>query len=291
MKYVIGKSLFLVAMLGACLSMALAQTNSTVRIEQDDPSITYTGSWYGNSTSAHSGGTAALTNARGATATLSFTGTGVTWIGVLDPWSGFASAFVDGTMYLVDTYGNNTVYQEPLFSVQGLAAGPHTLSIEITHTRDGNAKGAWVWIDAFEVFDGSGIIGGLSLLPGRSEQTNAASLYTGTWFSNVHPMHSGGSAALSVDSGSSVTVNFNGTGITWIGYRDEWSGIAKVILDGTSASLVDTFASPAMNRAVTFTVGKLPSGNHTLTIEVTGAHDGYSGGSWIWVDAFDVTGP
>jgi len=291
MKYVPAKILLLPLVLGACLSTALAQTDLVVRLEQDDPSIAYTGTWYGNGSSAHSGGSSALTNARGATAVLSFTGTGVTWIGVIDPWSGFATAFVDGTMYLVDTYGSDTLYQRPLFSVQGLPPGPHTLSIEVTHTRDGNAKGAWVWIDAFEVYNGSGITGGVSLLQGRSEQNNPASLYSGSWFIHEHAMHSGGSSVLAVDPGSSVTISFTGTGITWIAYRDEWSGIAKVILDGTIATSVDTYASPAVAQAIAFTVSDLPSGDHTLTIEVTGTHSLRSMGSWIWVDAFDVAGP
>jgi len=291
MKHVLSKKLLPPLIFLACFSMAQAQTTPNARLEQDDASITYTGDWYSNNTLAHSGGTAALTNSRGATATLSFTGTGVTWIGVADPWSGFANAYVDGTMYVVDTYGDNTLYQKPLFSVQGLPAGPHTLSIEVTHTRDGNALGAWVFIDAFEVANGTGIPGGVTALPGRIEQNNPASLYTGSWFTNEYAMHSGGSAALSVDPGSSITFSFTGTGISWIAYRDEWSGIAKVILDGTAETLIDTFSSPAEARTAAFTIGNLLAGIHTLTIEVTGKRNPASGGSWIWVDAFDVSGP
>jgi hypothetical protein len=291
MKHTFVKILFLPIIFTVCLSMALAQTNSTVRLEQNDESITYTGDWYNNNSLAHSGGSAALTNARGATATVSFTGTGITWIGIIDPWSGFANAFLDGTLYIVDGYGNNTLYQSPLFSVQGLPAGPHTLSIDVTHTRDGNARGAWVFIDAFDISNGSGIPGGVVATPGRIEQKNPASIYSGSWFTNEHAMHSGGSAALSIDAGSSVTFSFEGTGISWIAYRDEWSGIARVILDGTTETLIDTFASPSKAQTAAYTVDNLPSGVHTLTIEVTGSHNPNSYGSWIWVDAFDVTGP
>jgi len=291
MKYALGRILLLPVFFGACLSMSLAQTNSTVRLEHDDASITYTGDWYSNGSLAHSVGSSALTNARGATATLSFTGTGVTWIGVVDPWSGLANAFVDGTMYVVDTYGSSTLYQRPLFSVQGLPAGPHTLSIEVMHARDGNAQGSWVFIDAFDISNGSGTPGGFTALPGRIEQKNPASIYTGSWFTNEYALHSGGNAALSIDHGSSVTFSFTGTGISWIAYRDEWSGIANVILDGTTETLVDTYAFPAEAHTAAYTVGNLPSGIHTLTIEVTGTHNPNSGGSWLWVDAFDVTGP
>ena len=291
MKHASGIILLLPFIFVACLSMGVAQTNPTIRLEQDDASIAYSGDWYSNHTLAHSGGSAALTNARGATATLSFTGTGVAWIGVVDPWSGFANAFVDGTMYVVDTYGSSTLYQKTLISVQGLPAGPHTLSIEVTHTRDGNALGAWVFIDAFEVSNGSGITGGITAAPGRIEQKSPATIYSGSWFTNEYAMHSGGSAALSMDPGSSVTFGFNGTGISWVAYRDEWSGIARVIMDGASVTLIDTFASPAEAKSGAFRVNNLAPGIHTLTIEVTGTRNPDSGGSWIWVDAFDVTGP
>jgi len=53
---------------------------------------------------------------------------------------------------------------------------------------------------------------------------------------------SGGTAGLAMDSNSSATVTFTGTGITWVGYRDQWSGIAKVYVDGVlRTEAVDTY--------------------------------------------------
>src|SRR5712691_4064925 len=106
---------------------ALAQS---ARIEQDDPSVTFSGNWYSNSNQMHSGGTAALTNTRGARATITFKGTGIVWMGVKDNWSGFANVYLDGTMVVVDTYGGNNAYQQMIYTVRGLSSGPHTLSIE-----------------------------------------------------------------------------------------------------------------------------------------------------------------
>jgi hypothetical protein len=40
----------------------IAQASIT-RVEQDDPTISYSGNWYSNEHAAHSAGTAALTNA------------------------------------------------------------------------------------------------------------------------------------------------------------------------------------------------------------------------------------
>jgi hypothetical protein len=278
------------AAIALCALAGQAQTGTSTRIEEGDKSIIYTGTWYTNGSSLHSGGGAALTNAIGATAVVTFTGTGITWLGVLDPWSGMATVYLDGTRNTVDTYNGGTLYQQALFQVRGLAAGPHTLSIEVTHMRDVNGLGSWVWIDGFDVENGSGVTGGVTATAGRTEQNNPALSYTGVWFPNGAAVHSGGSAALATDAGSRATLNFNGTGVTWFAYRDEWSGIARVYVDGQLRATVDTYLSPAMAQSAAYVLSGLAPGPHTLTIEVTGTHGPASGGSWIWVDAFEVVG-
>jgi hypothetical protein len=52
---------------------------------------------------------------------------------------------------------------------------------------------------------------------------------------------------------------------------------------------IDTYASPAQGQAVLYTASGLVSGVHTFVVEAAGSHDSVSGGSWVWVDAFDVT--
>src|SRR5258708_36273685 len=129
-----------------CFGTALLTAGNVTRVEQNDPSITYTGTWYSNNATPNSGGSSALTNSLGAQATISFNGSGITWIGVKDPGNGLATVFLDGTQYTVDTYGSTTLYQQPLFSASGLDGGKHTLSIQILHKRDGNATGSWIWV-------------------------------------------------------------------------------------------------------------------------------------------------
>jgi len=284
-------TVFLAAGLTLLASLCSGQGVPVSRLEQNDPSIVYTGTWYPNAEYPNSGGSAVLTNEKGATATLSFTGTGITWFGPLDPYSGFAQVYLDGTQNTVDTYGPATLYQQPLFSVHGLAAGTHTLSIQVLHVRDGETMGSWIWIDAFAIENGSGIIGGVSAPAGRIEQNNPAIVYAGNWYLNTNPIMSGGTAGLAMDSNSSATVTFTGTGITWVGYRDQWSGIAKVYVDGALRSeAVDTYMGSQQAQSPAWTVTGLSPGTHTLTIMVTGTHDASSAGSWIWIDAFDVIG-
>jgi hypothetical protein len=92
-----------------------------------------------------------------------------------------------------------------------------------------------------------------------------------------------------MSTGASATLTFTGTAVSWIGYRDEWSGIARVILDGRFIANVDTYLTPARAQAVTYAIKNLASGTHTLTIQVSGKKNNSSGGRWVWIDAFDVT--
>ena len=281
--------LLLPVVLAISASFCLAQTGPITRIEEDDPSITYSGNWYTNGSPGNSGSTAALTNATGARAVVTFTGTAISWIGVADRWNGLATVTLDGEPRKVDGWAETTRYQAVLFTVSGLSIGPHKLSIEINHERGPNGEGSWVWLDAFDVQDGSGVSGGLpAATVGRIENDNPAVTYTGIWYLNTHAMHSGGTAVLAMGAGSAVSLTFNGTAIAWIAYRDEWSGLARVILDGELKATIDTYLSPGQARTALYIVENLLPGNHSLTIEVTGTRNQSSGGAWVWLDAFDV---
>jgi hypothetical protein len=284
------RSVFLLpVVLAVCASFCLAQTGPITRIEEDDPSITYSGNWYTNGNPGNSGGSAALTNATGARAVVTFTGRAISWIGVADRWNGLATVTLDGQPRKIDGWAADTRYQAVLFTVSGLSIGPHKLSIEINHERGPNGEGSWVWLDAFDVQEGGGVAGGLpAATVGRIENDNPDLTYTGIWYSNINTSHSGGSAVLALSSGAAVSLNFKGTGVAWIAYRDEWSGLARVILDGELKVTVDTYLLPGQSSTAAYRVEGLPIGDHSLTIEVTGTHNQRSGGSWVWLDAFDV---
>jgi len=92
-----------------------------------------------------------------------------------------------------------------------------------------------------------------------------------------------------MDAGGRVSFTFSGTSVRWIGYRDQWSGIARVRVDGGAPVSVDTYASTGMARQTLFTAAELPPGTHTVEIEVPGERSAASGGLWVWIDRFDVT--
>jgi uncharacterized protein (TIGR03437 family) len=279
----------------ACLvailpGVVLAQT--VTRFEQDDPRITYTGTWYPNTNALESGGSALLANLKGSQVVVIFNGTGITWIGANDHYSGICYVTLDGVPSSVDTSNPSsaTLYQQPLFSVRGLTSGLHRMTIEVIHSHDESTNASWIWVDAFDVENGSLVGGTMTAGAGLVQQTDVAANYFGHWFQNAGPQYSGGNVNLVVDAGAHVDLTFNGTGITWIGYRDEWSGLAQVFMDGALQATVDTYLTPSQAQTPTYSLTGLAPGTHVLSIVATGTHSTASAGAWVWVDAFQVSG-
>src|SRR5437762_4706111 len=297
-------------------------STSTTQFEQDRSAVTYSGPWSGtwfvNNNSLHSGGSAALAMDGGSKATFAFTGTGVTWKGYRDEWSGIAKVYVDGVLKsTVDTYVSPPEAQTPIYSITGLTQASHTLTIEVTQTHNSSSGGDWVWVDGFDVGSagstggggggstgggGGGSTGGGGGSTGGGGGSTATTLFeqnsspvtyggpwSGTWFVNNNSLHSGGSAALAMDAGSKATFAFTGTSVTWKGYRDEWSGIANVYVDGVLKATIDTYASPSKAQTPIYSIAGLTRASHTLTIEATQTNNSSSGGAWVWIDVFEIT--
>jgi len=105
-----------------------------------------------------SGGMVMTSTTVGSQATITFTGKAIRWIGYRRPEFGVARVSLDGVV-LGQADTSTPFFQEEfqagIFSVTGLAAGSHTLTIEVIG-RSGEPAGATVdrvILDAFEVYD------------------------------------------------------------------------------------------------------------------------------------------
>ena len=246
------------------------------RLEEDDPSVVYDGSWYASGFPGHSGGSARFAAGPDERATFVFTGTAVRWIGYRDEWSGIADLYVDGVLREeIDTYASPGQAQTEMHTIRGLAPAVHTLVIEATGRGRPESGGSWIWVDAFDVVL-------------RAEEDSPLVSYSGDWFNNFSSGHSQGAAALAMGDGARATFSFTGTTASWIGYRDEWSGIARVYVDGRLRAELDTYASPSETESLIYTVSGLDPGPHTLAIEATRSKSAISGGGWVWVDGFET---
>jgi len=220
---------------------------------------------------------------------LSFTGTGVRWLGLLNSNNGIARVSVDGVFKSeVDTYAASPALAV-VFTSEVLAPGAHTLTIEVTGTRNPASTDTWVIIDAFDVTGSGGAVT-------RIEEDNPAVSAgpAGAWVRRGAEIaaFSGGNAGSSDVAGATATLTFTGTGVSWIALKCSICGIATVSIDGGAATSVDTagpaaVGSPGLASQAVFTASGLAAGSHTLVITVTGTTT--SSGAHVIVDAFDVT--
>jgi hypothetical protein len=126
--------------------------STTTRIEEDNVAVAFTGTWYEVIRPDVSAGRAMKAEGAGASATLLFTGTGVSFIGFKAPVTGILNIYLDGVLAAtVDTYAAAEEPQAVIFTRTGLAAGPHILRIEATGTYGPSSCCAWIAVDAFDV--------------------------------------------------------------------------------------------------------------------------------------------
>ena len=122
------------------------------RYEENDPAVSYTGSWISYSYGYYSGGFATYTSQSGATATFSFFGTSVTWITAKTINRGIAKVYIDDVYDAdVDLYSSSTEVQQAVYTKTGLDESTHTIKIEVTGTKNPSSSNIYIGVDAFDV--------------------------------------------------------------------------------------------------------------------------------------------
>ena len=236
------------------------------------------------------------TTAAGATASITFIGTSVRWIGSRGRGMGIASVSVDGGPGKeVDLFAHPTdEIHTPVITISDLSAGQHTLTVQVSGRQNVQALGNVVVVDAFDVQPGTTV--------SHWQDTNPDVSYTGSWTKSSNNFNWSGSgvsnlpelpvtAHESQTAGDKVTLPFRGTAISLIGYLGPDAGIASIQIDSAAAQDVDTYSPVPKYQPVVFTSTGLADANHTLTITSTGRKNAQSSAARVVVDAFDVITP
>ena len=90
--------------------------------------------------------------------------------------------------------------------------------------------------------------------------------------------------------GADAVVNFNGTGIQWIGRTGPTYGIASYSIDGGTPYTFDAYTNNNVAQTVNATISGLAPGSHSLKIEVTPNQNSSSSGLYQTVNAFVIQG-
>lgn len=120
----------------------------TTTYAETSGAIAYAGSWGQASYAGYLGGSVAWSTTPGATATFTFTGSSVRWVGPAGPTRGVANVILDGQVVgRVDLWRSAFVPQANLFSTSFGSVGAHVLTIQVVSMP----SRPYVAIDAFVV--------------------------------------------------------------------------------------------------------------------------------------------
>jgi hypothetical protein len=224
--------------------------------------------WQKVTTSSAAGGSFVREHRAGAAASMSFSGTAVTWWTVTGPAYGKADVYIDGTRNkTVNLYAASRHFNASR-TVSGLTNKTHRLRIVVLGVKGNtSASGTFVAIDAFTV-------GGT--------KTNTPVLST-SWRRIANSHLSAGHAIVTDLANSTLRLSFRGTGISWYTVKGVNQGKAAIYIDGVRKATFDNYAASTAY-GVKRTVGNLADALHTLKIVVLGKHRSGATGSLVTVD-------
>jgi parallel beta helix pectate lyase-like protein len=125
-------------------------TQQVAKIQDGNASIAYSGRWIRATYRSYLGGSVRSTTQRNAKATMTFTGTGISWVGPIGPTRGKARVFIDGILVkTVDMHATRFLSARVVFSRTFTVAKPRTIKVVAL----GTAGHPTVAIDAFVVLN------------------------------------------------------------------------------------------------------------------------------------------
>jgi hypothetical protein len=269
---------------------------ATTTINDNDPSIVYSvgnpesgiGGWiqstgigadYDGDQHSTAYETVGGTVFQGMSASVNFTGTGISWIGQQGPNFGEFSWSIDGG---TETTGNNfnshAVNQSTNLVVSGLALGTHVLRISLLNATTGS--GNLQTIDAFQITGSPLDLSAGTILDSCNGLADAL---FGSWGGGCDPNADGSDGpppaghVYSGDPSSYIQWTFTGSLIEVYGRPDFEDGVMNVSIDGGAPVQISMRAgyvdNDTYNNMLVF-AKKLTSGTHTIKLSPAGYGDG-----------------
>ena len=102
------------------------------RLNDTAAAITYGPGWRSARHVDYAGGQVTYTTRRGSSATMTFTGTGIAWIGPVGPTRGKANVYIDGKLAATVNLRRSNFDARSILFARPLKAGEHTIRIVVT---------------------------------------------------------------------------------------------------------------------------------------------------------------
>lgn len=268
-------------------TVEILDNESPTIVEETDPDIKWTGSWFAQSISnANAGGTRASTVGEiidDSQHAIYYSGN---WLNV----SG--NPYINGTRHYTTPGPKEEGQKSALISYTGVwemgTGNKLTTLVNSGSMVDENSTsirwdGDWAVVTDTKA-KGSSLKYSLGI--NTQEDSSTSIVWSGSWGTASDSKASGGSYRYANYTGSKATWQFYGNEITWYTIKAANRGIAKVHIDGSLVDTVDLYNATTLYKIpITYTV---TNGNHSITVEYTGTKNSKSTGWNIDVDAFST---
>lgn len=256
------------------------QRITTKTIQENDPLVSYTGTWNTSTSSSHSGGTAKYNSTSGNSAQLTFNGTGIKILSFTAANRGYAYIYIDNKLIkTVNLYSSTTKYKVPIFEINNLTNGTHTIKIVNKGTKSASSTGIYITLDAFVITTYKRLI----------EENTSGITYSGTWSTSTNINHSGGTAKYNKTAGNYSQYTFSGTGVKVLSYKATNMGLMDIYIDGKLIKTVDLYSATTSYKVPIFEKNNLSVGTHTIKLVNKGQKSASSTGTYITLDALEIT--
>lgn len=228
----------------------------------DDSGLTYSpaGAWSSAANSDYYDDSVTWASVAGSSASYSFTGTSIQWIGGTNNHHGYAQVSIDGDIVaIVDTYSAAWEYQQALFSAFGLAPGGHTLEIAVLNQSNPNSTGYDTDIDAI-------VVGASTPIGAYLNDTDPAIVHSGSWTYQSRSGCYNSDLHYSNTPGDYIQVEFEGTSFAWMAGTADDHGKVDITVDGGRLTTIDTYSAVRTDQQILYTAADLAPGPHTVVI-------------------------
>jgi autotransporter-associated beta strand protein len=253
--------------LNTVIVMDVASPGERGLTNDNDPEVTYTGSWiYGSGrATTEYGQDVHETSANGDFLEFAFDGTDVDLIGTCASNRGTADVYIDDAFQeTIDLYSATTAYRRTVFSKSGLDRGTRTLKVVKT-------GGTYLTVDAFRVTE-------------LINSDDPSLTYSGNWSSMESAAAIGGEVRKTNANFDSMSLNFEGNGIDVLGSKGVGGGTVRFSIDDAYSLSVPQSSNFTQAQGIVFTNSNtqtLSNGLHKLTVLKLR-------GTWADVDAFRI---
>ncbi|WP_139999788.1 glycoside hydrolase family 27 protein [Paenibacillus paridis] len=235
--------------------LKVTATGGSVTANNDDTGIKYTGAWQRSHSRGFGdyGDDVHYTQTNNDAFEYTFQGTGIDLITEKDSSQGNIDIYVDNVFkQTVNTYNATRQAQQTVYSITGLANGPHTLKAV-------KKSGTYMLVDKLQFSVPSPIL---------VNDTDPGVSYTGTWTTSS----ARGYGDYQDDVHYTQTNNdyfqytFNGTGIDLVTEKEASQGNIDIYIDNVFKKTVNTYNVTRLAAQTVYSIDGLASGSHTIKV-------------------------